>query len=307
VYFACDRYDIGAIAQDVRQRIQARQLTVPTEQLHWFALVDCAFDFGQKRFPRPRNTVAVYQADGAMGALARVSPLIVELPNPEDARFNSLIRPLLRHCNGRPMLSFIASRESASEISARWQHCLMLQTDGEGEPYLLRFADTRVQPALATLPNKELWHVLTKAVTQWLAIERTGALRPLPLSSVTESKSELSVGESISTELAPRDLHHLLKCGQADSVIDAIADQLPELLPDKQRAHFYEQVAQVCELAEVHQIEAFLDVVALTVAARVTEGEILKDAKLPALLAGGQWLSGQLSDALIELLPQEAS
>jgi hypothetical protein len=307
VYFAWDKYDIAAMAQDIRQRIQALQMISPTERLQWFAFVDGAFDHGQKRLPWPNDTVAVYPADGTMTTLARVSPVLVELPQPAEERFDSLIRPLLRHCNGRPMLSFIASRDSASELRVRWQHCLMLQTDGESEPYLLRFADTRVQPALATLPNNEVWHALTQSVMQWLAIERTGALRALPLANVTELNSKLSAGESISTAIAPTDLHHLLKCGQVDSVIDAIADQLPELLPDKQRAHFYEQVAQVCELAEAHQIEAFPDVVALAVAARVTDGEILNDAKLPALLDGGQWISGKLSDALIELLPQETS
>lgn len=49
----------------------------------------------------------------------------------------------MQHCRGRPMLGFICSPLSASDLREHWQNLLEIETE-DSEPYLLRFADTRV-------------------------------------------------------------------------------------------------------------------------------------------------------------------
>jgi Domain of unknown function (DUF4123) len=306
VYFAFDQADVTSQAYALRQHCLRFEKDLQDEKIRWFALVDGAFDHGRRPFTAPSTATAMYQADGnpTIAALVQLSPYFLAWPTPHDATFEKQSRQLLRHCNGRPMLSFIACNTDADSLCKQWQHCLMLSTQGDSNAYILRVADTRVTPALATLPNQILWQTLTAAIDQWLVIDRSGAWFQLPIARPkSATPTETSPKEAL--ELSNEDLAHLLKCGQADSVINAIEDQLPELLPTQRHSQFYAQVAFACSLAERHGVTAFPDVVALAVASHLTQGEILKDVALLALLAEGRWVSGQLSDALIEFLPAE--
>jgi Domain of unknown function (DUF4123) len=304
MYFAFDPCDVEALAHSLHERFRVSQGALPSENLHWFALVDGAFDYGQRQLLWQLQTVPVYQPDSGLAALKEVSPYLFALPKPDQVDFDKTMRKLLRHCNGRPMLSFLACSMDAPVLRAQWQDCLMLKMQDGGEPYLLRFADTRVLPALVTLPSKAIWQTLTQSLRQWIVINRAGALVALSIEPVDTSRTSVKTTDQ-STELSHEDLQHLLSCGLADSVIDAIAEQLPELPPEQQRAGFYVLVSQACALAEQHRVEAFPDVVALAVASQLTQGEILGDKRVLALLANHEWTSGQLSDALIDYLPEE--
>jgi Domain of unknown function (DUF4123) len=304
MYFAFDSCDIEALARSLHERLRTSQGALARETLHWFALVDGAFDHGQRKPSWQPQTVSIYQADGNLAALKEVSPYLVALPKPDQIDFEKTMRKLLRHCNGRPMLSFLACRTDALALRAQWQNCLMLKMQDDGEPYLLRFADTRVLPALATLPSKAIWQTLTQNLKQWIVINRAGELVALPIEPVDISSTTIQTTDQ-NIELSQKDLQHLLSCGLADSVIDAMAEQLPELLPEQKRAGFYVLVSQACALAEQHHVEAFPDVVALAVASQLTQGEILGDKRVLAVLSDHQWPSGQLSDALIDYLPEE--
>ena len=142
-------------------------------------------------------------------------------------------------------------------------------------------------------------------------VDRTGALLELQIEPSqtpehTENTDDTDDTNDQIVELTDEDLSHLLKSGQADTVICAIEDQLPELLPERQRSQFHKRVEVACELADRHQVDAFPDVVALAVAGQLTDGGIYEDEALLKLLAERRWTSGQLNDALIEFLPEEA-
>ncbi len=304
VYFAVDRSDIAALVQALQLRFQqADQLISPDSAAQWFGLVDGAFDHGTRPLTWHLPTTPIYKTDSPNEGLVQVSPYLVVLPAPGEAEFERHMRQLLRHCSGRPMLSFVASNLDAEALCAQWQRCLTLQMPDDNKPYLVRFADTRVAPALASLPGQQLWLAMTQAVSQWLVVDRTAALLHLPINTV-EVAAKTAEASDAPIELTHEDLSHLLKCGQADSVINVIEDQLPELLPEQQRSQFHSQVVLSCALAERYAVVSFPDVVALAVAIHLTKGQILNDAALVTLLAEKRWATGQLNDALVEFLPE---
>jgi hypothetical protein len=305
VYFAVDQADPTVLARVLQKQLltahsQASERTIT----HWFAVVDGAFDYGRRALSWHLPVARVYEAT-TLDSLKALSPYLAALPAPQDASFEKYVRQLIRHCSGRPMLSFIACNVEANELCAQWQRCVMLQTAGDNDPYLLRFADTRVLPALVTLPNQNLWRALTESISQWSVVDRTGALLGLQLDAQgTQVQTDNADGEML--ELTDPDLSQLLKSGQADSVINAIEDQLPELLPERKRAQFHERVQIACEFAGRYQIDAFPDLVALAVVGHLTAGGIYEDAAVLKLLSERRWINGQLNDVLSEFLPEEA-
>jgi Domain of unknown function (DUF4123) len=305
VYFAVDRADATLLARTLKeQMLTTSPPNLQRTAAHWFALVDGAFDDGRRSLSWHLPVTPIYNA-APLDKLKALSPYLAALPAPQEADFGKYVGQLVRHCNGRPMLSFIACAVDADELCEQWQRCLTLVPEGGDDPYLLRFADTRVLPALPTLPNQNLWRTLTETVTHWSVVHRTGALLELKIDAQdTQVQTDEAKDEFL--EITDEDLSYLLKSGQADSVINAIEDQLPELLPERQRSQFHKRVEVACELADQHQVDAFPDVVALAVAGQLTDGGIYEDAALLKLLAERRWTSGQLNDALIEFLPEEA-
>lgn len=304
MYFAVDSFEADALLQSLTTLVESNQLAPPKSEPLWFALVDGAFDHGLRTLSWRTEKVQIYDSGTNLAALMEVSPYFVALPAPDQTDFADQLRRLLQHCKGRPMLSFLSSESAAQTLRTQWQSCLMLPTAGDDEPYLLRLADTRVLPALASLPDKALWQALTHTIDQWWFIDRTGDLQALPVEA-TEKSISTRRGGTLPLELSHKNLLHLLSYGQADSVVDAIAEQLPELLPERHRAQFHEHVARACALAERQQVEAFPDVMALAVASEITQGEILNDRRVLTLLTERKWADGQLSDALMDYLPEE--
>lgn len=192
------------------------------------------------------------------------------------------------------------STVNAEVLSAQWQNVLLLDPKDGSDPYLLRFADTRVLPALATLPEPTLWLTLTNNITRWVTIDRSGKLLNLP-----RAANNSPLADSKPDELSSKNLAHLLRCGQADSVINAIASQVPDLLPVKEHAQFYANVAQACDLAEQFGVDGFPDVVALAIASQLSQGKLMTDSRVLELLKQRTWSAGKLGYALMDFLPEE--
>lgn len=309
MYFAFDPHDTATLAPSLRQAFNSNiEINAQASNGYYLALVDSAFDHGLRPLTWAAESVPLYRVTGRLAALSEVSPKLLVLSKPDSSEFEKEIHRLSRHCNARPMLSFLHSQISAKELSEQWQKCLMLKTQDDSEPYLLRLADTRVLPALATLPGTALWQALTQAVNQWVIIEHTGMIQALNLAKrlpSTSSDEGNRDGDATEMAITNKDLHHLLACGQADSVINAMAEQFPDLLPEHEHAHLYNHVTQACKLAEQHGIDAFPDVMALAMASHLTQGQVLSNVHLVQRLQERKWQNGQLSEALSEYLSEE--
>lgn len=257
MYFALDPIDTAIFIPTLRQALHANHdSAAAAPAMYYLALVDSAFDHGLSPLKWTSAPVPVYSATGRLGDLSDVSPKLLLLSQPTRFEFEIEVRQLLKHCEGRPMLSFLQSQVSPEKSCEHWQQCLMLKTTDGSAPYLLRFADTRVLPALQTMPGSTLWNILTQSVSQWFIGARTGAIQRLDLAKIaptTLANDGSPDGDATDIELTDKDLTHLLREGQPDSVINAIAEHFPELLPERKHAIFYSHVAQVCALAQ-HQL-----------------------------------------------------
>ena len=309
MYFSLDPHDTAALTSTLRQAFKAGDGSdAQISHFHYLALLDNAFDYENRPLKWHSEAVPVYGAAGHLAALNNVSPTLYSLSSPHSTEFEAEIRRVSRHCNGRPMLSFLRSQVSAEELSEQWQKCLLLTTKDDSEPYLLRFADSRILPALSTMPDTPIWQILTQSVSQWLIVGRTGTIQALPLpeqeSAITFRDQQQEV-ETADVEITDKGLQHLLMQGQPDSVINVMAEQFPEMMPKREHALFYERIAQACKLAEKVGIDAFPEVLALAMATHLSQGQILKNTQVIHLLQERQWPSGQLSEVLNQYIPEE--
>ena len=307
MYFAMDHCNVDSLIASLLTRMQES-----APGAYWLASLDAAFDHGRRplawTWTPPR--LSLYESNRRLVPLNALAPQLITLNTSDTTMLKAQLHRVLFHCSARPMLSFLNCSGSAEAMRQHWQGCVEVVTEDNAEPYVLRFADTRVLPAVATMPDQTLWRKLTHFVGQWLLIDRAGQLQSLnipaePTSAQPTSTAHLIDGRPL--QITTSDLGHLLRVGLPDNIIDAMADHLPDLLPERGQASFYETVCGACRFAEQHDVQAFPDVLALAVAAHATQGRLLADDRLPALVARRAWHAGQLGNALAELLPKDGA
>ena len=94
----------------------------------WFVLVDKAFDYGKRTQQSADATEIPLYHEGRFETLLPVSPVLIELPK-EASVLDERLKRLVRHCNGRPMLSVLKVACSAMQLRDDWQRLLELETD----------------------------------------------------------------------------------------------------------------------------------------------------------------------------------
>lgn len=293
-YYAVDHCSTTVVLDELLNHLKRSP-----DSAHTFALVDFAFDHGSQALVWTAPLVSLY-SEGTLTRLAAVSPSLALLETSDEETLVRQIKQLVRHASGRPMLSFVQTNLSAESLRAHWQAFLNVETE-EGQRYLLRWGDTRVLPALARSLSPDTWASITQPVDAWTFINRQGHLERLPLSH-KESQPSHPVGH---IQLSTSALGLLLKEGEPDAVIQALHETLPHLLPQTDRAAFYDRISACCRLATNHSMEAFPDVLALASAECLSNGNMLADPRLKELLATGDWQPGKLADRLMELMPPE--
>lgn len=293
MYFALDTPNELLLFQTIKAHIRAS-----TPNQNWLALVDTAFDHGFKGVSWKGLKFPVYYLND-FKPLANTAPTLLVLDVYQEEVFNRQLSALIKHCAGRPMLSFIQSKVSAEIIREHWQTSLAPMTE-DGQRMLLRFADTRINENLPIdlLPNS--WGRFTAVLEQWLIIDRMGALKPLKLSNVNQSLNPFS-----QWKLNQQEFNALLTSAQPDALVDALSEHYTELLPALNRADFYHTIKEVCDLADKYQIEAFPEVMSLALAVITSATPIQHDEKLNSWLAAHAWKTGEFTDALMQFLEKE--
>lgn len=257
--------------------------------LNWIAVVDKAFDYQLPALRWQSESVCLYDND-LMEQFVEVSPVLLPLPANEPARLRKALIALFAHCEGRPMLSLIASEQSAMEIAEAWRPFQKVKTDDE-QSFLLRLADTRVLPALVAALPPVSWHGLTHKLAVWYIINRKGEFEPIALAA-----KDADIPDEITLDAEA--VAMMLDMGQPDAVIAALHEQFPELLPDKDKADFYQRIAATCSLAKQHQIDAFPELVALAIVIGTSEHPMLANEHFNAWLTRHEWQTGQFTEAL---------
>jgi hypothetical protein len=287
MYFASDASNTTAVCTALIEKI----ITQP--ELDWLALVDGAFDHGQAGLSLPNERHALYDCDGLSDLLA-ASPFLIALTAHDEERLRLELAALVRHRKERPMLSFIGTSSSASSVNENFRLFANAVTDDEQE-FLLRFADTRVLAGLPDALRQKHWDGMTCLLSDWIVIDREGKPRALPVSANPEPLKGRF-------QLSPAEFANLVTSSEPDAIIDAIAENNPEALPEISRTAIYDKVVASCSFADKHHVRAFPDLVALAYLALLNDGKGLRDPKLGEMLMRAQWIAGSLIKDLADFV-----
>ncbi|WP_197329277.1 DUF4123 domain-containing protein [Ralstonia syzygii] len=291
MYFAVESHDPAFWRDGLLQTV----LGAP--QVHWFALVDGAFDQDGTPFVSPEGQVPLYGRSSTLHDLLPAPPYLVPLNRRSGADLRAMVTALGTHCQGRPMLSFLASWKSADELVHLWQPCLQpVVVVDEGARYLLRFADTRVLSALPGVLDPAAWARLTAPLMHWCYVGRAGTLETLWLA---ESRAEPPTYSTRPLVLSQSDVDRLIEAALPDAILDLMDRQAPGSLPKVGKATVYRLVAGARALARAHRVEAAPDIVLLASHALATGGAGLQAPELLAVLGEPQRAPGALRNYLL--------
>lgn len=296
-YYAVSRADIPQLLEDVLAEIGAGGSSG-----NWLALIDSAFDDERRPIPWPTEAVPVYYQD-KLRAFQSVAPVLLELTIGDENALRGEVLRLLRHCQGRPMLSFLHTELEALALRKSWQNALEIETE-DGESFLLRFADTRTTPAIARSLPSSAWRRLSSNIGRWLYVDRVGKLQtllPSPAQSTAEDETKSAI------RITDKALGELLESGQPDALANTLHEHFPDLLSATDGASTHQRLADVCGLAARNGIESFPDLTAIAVAVYATDGKLLADNQFTAWLARRDYPPGGLTDALADYLDLHTS
>jgi hypothetical protein len=218
--------------------------------LHLFALVDCAFDeaFFNERYQRGLPRQSLY-ADTGLSALGAAAPHLLSAPEGEEAR-EEWLRQLFAACEGKPMISIMASVLSADELICHLRPYLIGRTPDKVE-WPIRWGDTRVLPALLdTLEEWQHSHLLSP-VARWWSPGRDGGLLKWPGSLIQPSPTDfdkLPISDDVFAAL--------VDLSEADAILARLHDSQPDLLAAGSPAECHARVARNLRVASANGLHA---------------------------------------------------
>ncbi|MGQ5524607.1 DUF4123 domain-containing protein [Chitinimonas sp. PSY-7] len=221
MYFAITPLDVEAIAPKLLAAFDAVKASNPASPPHFYALVDCAFDATIVN-RAAKAGVAVY-AGTDLAELGELSPRIVAMASERSSRETQL-RSLLRSCATMPMFSFIASPLSAQALAQGFASMVMANTP-DGLALTLRFADTRVLPALLATLTAQQQQTHLAMLSYWWWSDRDGQLQAFqhrnpPAASVTTEVLTLTDAQ----------FAQLVTSGEADALLGQLYEARREMV-----------------------------------------------------------------------------
>lgn len=259
-------------------------------ELSWGALIDTAFDYGQgKTRPDLGAVIDCYDYPEFEG-LSAVSPCLFALVS--DSELRTQVTRLIRHCQGRPMLSFVGTRESLKDISVRWRAVHRVHVVDEQE-MLLRFADTRILSYLPQVLTSHQWRAICGAVANWTYFDRTGRLVSCDIPDLKDGQEKILITKA--------QLDKLLDASHPDAMMALIAESMCDIVPTGTPvSERYRIIKDSYELSKKHEINNSADVLSLAVAAYLTKGGSNLDQRLEALLRRHAWPVGSLGEKIVD-------
>jgi len=249
MYFATNP-PCATLPLQIAQEFQNLSDASPTQTLHLFALVDCAFDeaFFKMHYRRVLARQSLY-AGTSLSALGAAAPYLLSAPDGVEAR-TEWLRRLFTMCEAKPMLSIIASALSLDELVRHMRPYLIVMTPDSME-WPVRWGDTRVLPALLdTLDAPHRNHLLSP-LARWWSPGRDGGL--LSWQGAAAQPSAVDFDKlPISDEVFAK----LVALLEADAVLANLYDSQPDLLAANSPAECHARVAKNLLVASANGIEA---------------------------------------------------
>lgn len=258
-------------------------------ELTWAALIDTAFDYGQDAVTPDFGTLIDCYSYPELQGLSTVAPRLVTLFC--GSRLRAQITRLIRHCQGRPMLSFIGTTESLEDVSARWRAVHMVSVVDE-QQMLLRFADTRILSYLPHVLTSSQWAAICGEVSIWIYFDRSGVLTASDIPSSSNFTEKISITKEQFAELLDASHPDAVMCLIEESMYDIV----PKCRPVSER---YRMVKESYEIAKENKVNDNADILALAVAAYISDGASNVDKRLVSLLRQRSWTTGSLGNAIV--------
>ncbi len=257
--------------------------------LRWAALIDSAFDYPSAEQTAYSNHARNCYDSATYDGLEKAAPMLVPIDPINDQAF---LVPLLKHCNGRPMISFLASHIEVEELLESWRPLHWISAV-DHQRMILRLADTRTLAALPNVLTPTQWAAISGHLARWVIINRTGTLTSLPLPEPNTLKAS-------AIHLDQNQLSALLNVAEPDNILSLLSESMSEILPEEMSgSERHIMVSKSCDLARKFEIKNWPDLVSLSVAAFLTKGLTSRDEKLADYLTRKQWSPGDLGVSLV--------
>jgi len=253
MYFAIEPAQ-ASLPASICQEFSGICSTQLDKPLHLFALVDGAFDealiTGRDRSRLPRYSLYEKTSLEALGAAAP-HLLAAHIASNEQLPW---LEKLFAACNGKPMLSVIASALSAEALQQHLRPYLIAETP-DGMEWPLRWGDTRVLPKLMQAAGEiDSTHLLSP-LYRWWSVHRDGSL----LSWQGDGAPEPMAAGFDKFPLNDVAFGHLVDTAEADAVLANLYDNQPDVVQLLRPADCHARVAQHLVWASQHRIEAAPD------------------------------------------------
>lgn len=287
-YYAQNPTNLKSVSTTLLAQIAERP------DLFWSLLIDKAFDHEQEQ-ALPITGTNCYDNEHTT-ELMEVAPWLLTFYSPGQsvAAAKQVLYRWLSHCSGRPMLSIVASKETAQKIADGWISTHFVEVS-DGQKFLLRLADTRVLASLPELLTNEQWAALTSPLSLWLAIDREGELTSYSFGPAQTIPIQAPL------KLSDEQVDGFVKAAESDAMIDYLADNMGDIVPhDLTPAQLYANISDTLALARQYEVTMWPDKFSMIVAACLTVGEINRDPMLIKLLNDRKWKANELGEAMAE-------
>lgn len=264
MYFAMDRGNPSALLERLNKIVEQH------DDYDWYIFLDGAFDIGKRKPYSLEKAIKLYSSQ-EWEPLGCASPLLL----PYDRDNHAFNKSLLSHCNGRPMLSVLATKERPESIVDYWQKYLSVETE-DGATYILRFADTRVLSNLLSFSPDSYFHQLSALIELWLVIDRSGQWQSFPF-SLKEKWAEKA------SKIKEEELEALIEKSMPDILSNMLHEHFPDLVKESGYI-LYKWMIGLSKILKANNIENSSDQLAMAVAISSTEGELLNDKRLNEVL-----------------------
>lgn len=217
---------------------------------HVFALIDGVFD-EQLLNKRPWNRHEKYSLyEGTdLQELGAAAPHLLVAPDDPDEREHWL-RAILTACDGKPMLSFLASALPAPELRHHLRPYLVARTEDLTE-WPIRWGDTRALPEILSLLEAECHAHLMSPLYVWWSIRRDGSLSAWTGSAMPDP----SPADFEKMPLSDEAFSTLVDRAEADAVLASIHDTHAHLVKRYKPSECHSRVAKHLLIADESGIQ----------------------------------------------------
>lgn len=243
MYYAYDPHaaDLpGALETAINQRLAHHPGS------RFYALIDCAFapsEVAELLAGRPAETALSLYADTPLKDCEELAPILVQLPSEHTERLAAIAR-WLTLCNGKPMLSFIASGLAIEELKRHFSAFLMV-CDDDGMRYTLRFADVCMTHDILDCMHPEPKRAWLNGMYDWWIIDRDGAL--LSLGGTNAQPVAATPNEWFGQHIGNARVIRLSKKSEADQMLSYLQSQMSSVFPKSRPSEIYRKTVRLLE------------------------------------------------------------